>query len=86
MKPNELMAINLKKHFERNDITAHALGKSGKAPQKRVWACLTGTIAPSVNTVFEVCDAVHLDASILTRKEFDVDQIRQFATSWLSCR
>ena len=76
MKPNELIAINLKKHFKRNDITAHALGKSGKAPQKRVWACLTGTIAPSVNTVFDVCDAVQLDASILTRKEFETEQIR----------
>ena len=76
MKPNELMAINLKKYFERYDITAHALGKSGKAPQKTVWSCLTGKIAPSVNTVFDVCEAVDLDASIITRKEFETEQIR----------
>ncbi len=76
MKPNELMAINLKKHFERNDINAHALGKSGAIPQETVWSCLTGTIVPSVNTVHAVCDAVHLDASILARKEFEAEQIR----------
>ena len=76
MKPNEALAANLKKHFERNDITANALGKSGKIPQKTVWSCLTGTIAPSVNTVFELCKAVDLDASIITRKEFEAEQIR----------
>ena len=76
MRPNEALSINLRKHFERNDITAHALGKAGKIPQKTVWSCLTGTIAPSVNTVHSVCDAVHLDASIITRKEFDTEQIR----------
>ena len=76
MRANEALAINLQKHFEKNDITAHALGKAGKVPQKRVWACLTGTIAPSVNTVYSVCDAVQLDASILCRKEFDADQVR----------
>lgn len=76
MRPNEFLAINLEKHFKKNDITAHALGKAGKVPQKRVWACLTGTIAPSVNTVYSVCDVVHLDASMLCRKEFETDQIR----------
>ena len=76
MKPNEALAVNLKKHFKQNDITAHALGKSGKIPQKTVWSSMTGKIAPSVNTVFEVCKAVDLDASIITRKEFDVDQIQ----------
>ena len=75
MKPNEALAVNLRKYFERNDITAHALGKSGKMPQKTVWSCMTGTIAPSVNTVFDVCKAVDIDASILTRKEFEADQI-----------
>ena len=75
MKPNEALAINLRKHFKRNDITAHGLGKSGKMPQKTVWSCMTGTIAPSVNTVFDVCKAVDIDASILTRKEFEADQI-----------
>lgn len=76
MKPNEALAVNLKKHFKQNDITAHALGKSGKIPQKTVWSSMAGKIAPSVNTVFEVCKAVDLDASIITRKEFDVDQIQ----------
>lgn len=76
MRPNEALSINLRKHFERNDITAHALGKAGKVPQKTVWSCLTGTVAPSVNTVFQVCDAVDLDASIITRKEFAAEQIR----------
>jgi hypothetical protein len=76
MRPNEALAVNLRKYFERNDITAHALGKSGKMPQKTVWSCLTGTIAPSVNTVFAVCDVVNLDASIITRQEFDTQQIR----------
>ena len=76
MQPNETLAINLQKYFKANDITAHALGKAGTIPQKRAWACLTGTIAPSVNTVFNVCDAVHLDASILTRQEYATEQIR----------
>lgn len=76
MRPNEALAVNLRKYFERNDITAHALGKSGKMAQKTVWSCLTGTIAPSVNTVFAVCDVVHLDASIVTRREFDTEKIR----------
>ena len=76
MRPNIFLSRNLKKYFERNEITAHALGKSGKIPQKTVWSCLTGTIAPSVNTVYTVCDVVGLDASLMCRKEFDVDQIR----------
>ena len=76
MQPNEILAINLQKYFKANDITAHGLGKAGTIPQKRVWACLTGTIAPSVNTVFSVCSAVHLDASILTRQEYGTEQIR----------
>ena len=76
MKPNEALAVNLKKHLKRNDITAHALGKSGKTPQKTVWSCLTGKIAPSVNTVFDVCEAVDLDASIITRKEYEAEEVR----------
>jgi len=70
MKPNEALAVNLSNRLERMETTAHALGKAGVIPQKTVWSCMTGTVAPSVNTVFKVCDAVYLDASIVTRKEF----------------
>lgn len=74
-KPNEILAVNLRKYLKSINLTAHAIGVSGKASQKTVWSCMTGTIAPSVNTATKVCSAIGLDINMLCRKELSPEQI-----------
>jgi hypothetical protein len=74
-KPNEILAVNLRKYLKSINLTANAIGVSGKASQKTVWTAMTGTVAPSINTATKVCSAIDLDLGMLCRMEFSPEQI-----------
>lgn len=76
MKPNEALAANLEAYLKLNNITAHAISKFGTVSEEAVWSCLTATVAPSINTSQEVCNAVGVDAMIIQRKKYRAHQIR----------
>ena len=75
LEPGAIFQENLQRFLSANGISQNSIALAAGVSQKTVWSVVTGRSVPSLNTAQNVAKAAGVDASVLTLKTLDPNQV-----------